>query len=164
MSEIMPEDLVTREEAAKAVYVTEAMVSYWTRKGRANKYFVLGNKKEFLVSMAEIVYASHWRENEIARITSGEYDSVGRMITRAEAAELLYVSEPQISNYCRRGYLTRHYLLDNKKTYFLELDEVLQVTMKRKKVEEKRVHDLKMRYWENPFPRDERGQRFVKHG
>lgn len=155
-------DLVTRAAAAKALYVTEGMISYWIRKGRAKKYYLEGSTRYYLVSMAEMRYAADWQQNELDRFASEELDAQNRYVTRSEAAKLLYVEEPQISYYCKRGYLSKHYVLGSGRTYMLLLDEVLQLPLRRKQVEERRVHDLRVNYKKNPPPRDARGQRFVR--
>lgn len=110
--------LVTPTEAAKAVFVTNGMISYWIRKDRVRKHYVVnGNKRNYLVDLDEVKQASKWKENLSKTLPEN-------LITRQEAAQLLWVGENEISYYARMGYITKHYVLGNKYHYLVDRDEV----------------------------------------
>lgn len=110
--------LVTPTEAANAVFVTKGMISYWIRKNRVQKHYVPnGNKRNYLVDLDEVKQASKWKEALFETLPEN-------LITRQEAAELLWVGENEISYYARMGYITKHYVLGNKYHYLVDRDEV----------------------------------------
>ena len=114
-------NLVTMKEAAKAVFVTPEMICYWIRKGHVVKHSVPGKKRSYLVDLDEVKAAQAYSKVRFrSRADEG-------MVTRAEAAEILWVSVGEISHYIRRGYLTRHYVLGNNYNYLLSLEEVKAV-------------------------------------
>jgi hypothetical protein len=47
------------------------------------------------------------------------------LITREEAARLLWTSKESIGYYVRMGYIKRHYVLGNNYHYLVDRDEVL---------------------------------------
>jgi len=117
-------NLVTMKEAAKAVFVTPEMICYWIRKGHVVKHSVPGRKRSYLVDLDEVKAAQAYSKVRFrSRADEG-------MVTRAEAAEILWVSVGEISHYIRRGYLTRHYVLGNNYNYLLSLEEVKAVPAK----------------------------------
>jgi DNA-binding transcriptional MerR regulator len=110
--------LVTPKEAAQAFYVTQSMIPYWIRKGRIKKHYVLANKRNYLVDLDEIEIAS----KGMAGIKSKAPEN---LITREEAAKLIWTSKESIAYYVRMGYIKRHYVLGNKYHYLVDRDEVL---------------------------------------
>jgi hypothetical protein len=112
------------KEAAKAVFVTKEMVGYWIRKGHVAKHPLPGSQRNYLVDLDEVKAAQAYSKVRFrSRADEG-------MVTRAEAAEILWVSVGEISHYIRRGYLTRHYVLGNNYNYLLSLEEVKAVPAK----------------------------------
>lgn len=114
-------NLVTPKEAAKAVYVAKEMISYWVRKGRVTRHYVEGNTRNYLVDLDEVRAAQAYSKVRFkSRLDEG-------LITREDAAKLLWVSVGEISHYIREGYLTRHYVVGNDYNYLLSLEEVKAV-------------------------------------
>lgn len=114
-------NLVTPKEAAKAVFVTREMIAYWVKKGHVTKHPIAGHKRNYLVDLDEVKHAQAYSK---VRFKSRKEDG---LITRAEAAQLLWVSVGEISHYIREGYLTKHYVVGNDYNYLLKLEEVESV-------------------------------------
>jgi predicted site-specific integrase-resolvase len=111
-------NLVTPKEAAKASYVTLGMIAYWIRKGRVKKHYVLDSTWRYLVDLDEIKKASKGMEGMKA-------DAPPNLITREEAAQLIWTSKGSIGYYVRMGYLKRYYVLGNRYHYLVDRDEVI---------------------------------------
>lgn len=114
-------NLVPVKEAAKAVYVTKEMVGYWIRKGHVAKHPIPGSQRNYLVDLDEVKAAQAYSK---VRFKSRPEEG---LITRTEAAKLLWVSVGEISHYIREGYLTKHYVVGNDYNYMLSLEEVKAV-------------------------------------
>ena len=112
-------NLVTPKKAAEKVFVTRGMIFYWIRKGRVKKHYVLEHGYNYLVDLNEVIAAT-----EGHKANAKNYPN---LITVAEAAKLVFVSEPSIRYYVSRGYLQRHRVLENQKYYLVDKDEVLYV-------------------------------------
>jgi predicted site-specific integrase-resolvase len=111
-------NLVTRNEAAKSVFVTVGMISYWVKKGRIKKYPIAGTSRNYLVDLDEVKKASEWKKYLIE-------DLPDNLITRQEAAKLLWVQNAEISYYARMGYIKKYYVFGNKYNYLVDRDEIL---------------------------------------
>lgn len=111
-------NLVTAKEAAKAFYVTHSMIAYWIRKGKVKKHYVLDSTWRYLVDLEEVRVASKGMEG----IKESMPDN---LITREEAAELLWTSKESIAYYVQMGYIKRHYVFGNDYHYLVDRDEVL---------------------------------------
>ena len=144
--------LVTPTEAANAVFVTKGMISYWIRKDRVRKHYVEnGNKRNYLVDLGEVKQASKWKDTLMDTLPEN-------LITRQEAAALLWVGENEISYYARMGYITKHYVLGNKYHYLVDRDEVqAQVKLIPQRVEARKPV---LREYALKQPKDKRG-RFI---
>jgi hypothetical protein len=112
-------NLVTANEAAKALYVTRGMVHYWIRKGRVKKHKG-SNNWNFLVDMEEARFASRWQENIMEQHPD--------LITKEEAADLLLLSKRSVSYYVDTGRLNKYYVLGSDKYYLLSRDEVIELS------------------------------------
>ena len=112
-------NLVTANEAAKALYVTRGMIHYWIRKGRVKKHKG-SNDWNFLVDMEEARFASNWQKN----ILEANPD----LITKEEAADLLLLSKRSVSYYVDTGRLKKYYVLCSDKYYLLHKDEVIELS------------------------------------
>lgn len=110
--------LVTPKEAAKTLFVTVGMVHYWIRKGRLKKY-QNSNGWNFLVDLEEARFASKWKRN----ILNTNPD----LITRGEAADMLFLSERSVSYHVSVGHLKKYYVLGDSKHYLLHRDEVTEL-------------------------------------
>lgn len=125
-------NLVTTDEAAKAFYVTRGMISYWIKKGRIQKHYVLGSNWSYLVDLDEIETASKGMEGIKETVPEN-------LITREEAAKLIWVSKESIGYYVRMGYIKRHYVLGNKYHYLVDRDEVLaQIDLIQKRMDDRK--------------------------
>lgn len=111
-------NLVTAKEAAKTFYVTHSMIAYWIKKGRVKKHYVLGSTWQYLIDLDEVKIASEGMEGIKASAPSN-------LITREEAAKLIWTSTESIGYYVRMGYIKRHYVLGNNYHYLVDRDEVL---------------------------------------
>jgi predicted site-specific integrase-resolvase len=131
--------LVTPKDAAKAVYVTTGMISYWVRKGYVIRHIPEGNTRNYLVDLDEVKAAQAYSRT---RFKSRKDEG---LLTREEAARVLWVGVSEISHYIRQGYLTRHYLLGNKYNYLLSLEEVKAVPDKIYERMENRKPELRER-------------------
>lgn len=110
--------LVTPKEAAQAFYVTQPMIAYWIRKGRIQRHYVLDSKRNYLVDLDEIEVASKGMEGI-------KENAPENLITREEAAKLIWTSKESIAYYVRMGYIKKHYVFGNKYHYLVDRDEVL---------------------------------------
>jgi hypothetical protein len=143
--------LVTPKVAAKEVFVTGSMISYWVKKGRVKKYPIEGMSRNYLVDLDEVRKAFNWK-NQIIENRNDD------LISRSEAAALLYVEETVISYYARRGYIKKYYVFGNDFHYLVSKSEVLaQVEEIQKRVAE---HGEKLRkhYLANPQMKDRHGK------
>jgi hypothetical protein len=111
-------NLVTAKEAAKTFYVTHSMVAYWIKKGKVKKHYVLGSTWQYLIDLDEVEIASKGMDGIKA-------NAPDNLITREEAARLLWTSKESIGYYVRMGYIKRHYVLGNNYHYLVDRDEVL---------------------------------------
>lgn len=124
--------LVTPREAAKAFYVTPAMIGYWLRKGRIQRHYIKGSTWRYLVDLDEIKVASKGMEGM-------KTSAPTNLITREEAAKLIWVSKESIGYYVRMGYIKRHYVLGNRYHYLVDRDEVLaQVDLIQKRIDDRK--------------------------
>ena len=110
-------NLVTPSEAAKAVFVATSMIGYWVKKGRVQKHYVLNNKRNYLVDLDEVKKAQAWKEELKSSLPEN-------LISRKEAADLLWVTETEIGYYARMGYIKKYYVFGNKYHYLVDRDEV----------------------------------------
>jgi len=111
-------NLVTAKEAANTFYVTYSMVAYWIKKGKVKKHYVLGSTWQYLVDLEEVELASKGMDGMKSNAPSN-------LITREEAAQLLWTSKESIGYYVRMGYIKRHYVLGNNYHYLVDRSEVL---------------------------------------
>jgi hypothetical protein len=111
--------LITPMEASQAVYVTRGMIHYWVRKGRVQKHYTEGNSYNYLVDLDEVIKAQNWKEELMKTFPKD-------LITRNQAADLLWVSASEISYYARKGYIQKYYVLGNSKNYLVSESEVRQ--------------------------------------
>jgi hypothetical protein len=143
--------LVTPKVAAKEVFVTGSMISYWVKKGRVKKYPIEGMSRNYLVDLDEVRKAFNWK-NEIIENRNDD------LISRSEAAALLYVEETVISYYARRGYIKKYYVFGNDFHYLVSKSEVLaQVEEIQKRIAE-HADKLRKHYLANPQMKDRHGK------
>lgn len=55
IKQTVPENLITREEAGKLIWVSKASIGYYARMGYIKKHYVLGNKYHYLVDRDEVL-------------------------------------------------------------------------------------------------------------
>lgn len=140
--------LVTVKEAAKVVFVTPAMVGYWVRKGKVQRHYTNDSKFFYLVDLDEVRQASKGMQALIESAPSN-------LITRKEAAEMLWVSEKEISYYAKMGYITKYHVLGNRYHYLVDRDEVrAQVKLIPQRIEARKP---RLREHARSQPKDERG-------
>lgn len=113
-------NLVTRKEAAKAIYMSEGILSYWVRKGRLDKHEVSKSGRFYLVDLDQAKKLSKMTKRELLRESIPD-----NLISTKEAASLLHVTDKQITYYAKKGYIKKHYVLGNDKHYLVDRDEVL---------------------------------------
>ena len=143
--------LVTPKVAAKEVFVTGSMISYWVKKGRVKKYPIEGMSRNYLVDLDEVRKAFNWK-NQIIENRNDD------LISRSEAAALLYVEETVISYYARRGYIKKYYVFGNDFHYLVSKSEVLaQVEEIQKRIAE-HADKLRKHYLANPQMKDRHGK------
>jgi DNA-binding transcriptional MerR regulator len=111
-------NLVTPNEAARSVFVTRGMIAYWVRRGSVKKHYSFTNQYNYLVDLDEVVLASKGRSGVINM-------QPDNLITRQEAADLLWVTAQEITYYVSKGYIKKHYVLGNDYNYLIDKDEVL---------------------------------------
>ena len=51
----VPENLITREEAGKLIWVSKESIGYYVRMGYLKRHYVLGNKYHYLVDRDEVL-------------------------------------------------------------------------------------------------------------
>ena len=146
-------NLVTPKEAAKAVFVTGGMISYWIRKGLVKKHYVLGHQRQYLVDLDEIKAAQNFCRNRFSS------QPEKNLVTPREAADILWVGVAEIRYYARMGYIKKHYVFGNDYHYLVDLDEVKAQPREMKKRMDSRKPVL--REYALKHPKDERGW-FVK--
>lgn len=145
--------LVTSKEAAKRVFVTRSMISYWVRKGRVKKYPIDGMTRNYLVDLDEVKLAGNWKE---ALVESLSEDT--DLITREEAARLLSVEDTVISYYARRGYIKKYFVFGNDYHYLVSRAEILSQIEETQKRIEKHAQQLREHYLANPQMKDRHGK------
>jgi DNA-binding transcriptional MerR regulator len=111
-------NLVTAKEAANTFYVTYSMVAYWVKKGKVKKHYVLGSTWQYLVDLEEVEIASKGMDGIKSNVPSN-------LITREEAAKLIWTSKESIGYYVRMGYIKKHYVFGNNYHYLVDREEVL---------------------------------------
>ena len=141
-------NLVTAKEAAQSVFVSVAMVGYWVRKGKVKRHYTNDTKYFYLVDLDEVRQASKGMKGLIEA-------SPPNLITRKEAAELLWVGENEISYYANMGYITKYHVLGNDYHYLVDRDEVRAQV----KLIPQRIEARKPRLREHALsqPKDSRG-------
>lgn len=112
--------LVTRKEAAKTIYMSEGVLSYWMRNGRLTKHPIPGKSRQYLVDLDEVKSLVGRSKRELLM-----KDISPDLITVNQAADLIYVTTRQISYYISMGYIKQHYVLGNKRNYLVSREEVL---------------------------------------
>lgn len=113
-------NLVTRKEAAKAIYMSEGILTYWIRLGRLDTHPVAGSSRKHLVDLDQAIELSQKTKRAILR-----KDISNNLISTQEAGRLIYVTDRQICYYANRGYINKHYVLGNDRHYLVDRDEVL---------------------------------------
>lgn len=141
-------NLVTPKEASKEVYVSVSMIRYWVKKGKVKKHYKTENEYFYLVDLDEVKQASKGMQGLIESAPKN-------LITRKDAADLLWVTETEISYYASMGYIKRHYVLGNKYNYLVDKDEVKAQV----KLIPERIEARKPRLREHALsqPKDRRG-------
>ena len=105
------------KEAAKLAYVTPGMVYYWVKDNRLATHPDPKRPRSYLVDLDEV--------KRLARTTKLEERPAANLISRKEAADLIYVGDRMICYYVKMGYIKAHYVLGNDKHYLVDRDEVL---------------------------------------
>lgn len=113
-------NLVTRKEAAKAIYMSEGILSYWARDGRLTKHRIPGKTRQYLVNLDEVKELATKSKRELLMKNIPD-----NLITTLQASKLLYVTDRQICYYAKQGYIKRHYVLGNDVHYLVDREEVL---------------------------------------
>jgi excisionase family DNA binding protein len=144
--------LLTPKQAADLRQVSVATIHYWVKTGKLKPH---RQGRNLLLSQTEL--ESLKTPNKVPQPTE-EHRAQG-LITRAEAAQLLWVTERQISYYTKMGYVKRHYVLGNKKHYLVKETEVrAQVELIPQRIEARKPI---LRAYALNQPKDARGW-FVK--
>ena len=112
--------LVTRKEAAKAIFMSEGILTYWARDGRLTKYPVAGKSRQYLVDLYQVKSLAGKSKRELLM-----KDTSANLITTNEAAKLIHVTPRQISYYIKMGYIKQHFVLGNKRNYLVDREEIL---------------------------------------
>lgn len=112
--------LVTRKEAAKTIYMSEGILSYWVREGRLTKHPIPGRNRTYLVNLDEVKELASRNKRDLLMKSIPD-----NLITTREAGRLLSVTDRQICYYASRGYIAKHYVLGNDRHYLVDRDEVL---------------------------------------
>lgn len=110
--------LLTPKEVAKELFVTVGMIHYWIRKGRLKKH-PTSNGYNYLVDLEEARFASNWKKN----VAEANPD----LITKKEAADMLFLTERSVSYHISVGHLKRYYVLGDNRHYLLHKDEVVEL-------------------------------------
>lgn len=113
-------NLVTRKEAAKAIYMSEGIIAYWVRLGRLKTYPIASSSRKHLVNLDEAKELSRKTKRAILRS-----DIPSNLISTQEAGALIYVTDRQICYYASKGYIKKHYVLGNDRHYLVDKNEVL---------------------------------------
>jgi len=112
--------LVTRKEAAKTIYMSVGILSYWLRDGRLTKHPIPGRTREYLVDLDEVKELASKNKRDLLM-----KNIPANLITTLEAGKLLSVTDRQICYYANRGYIAKHYVLGNDRHYLVDREEVL---------------------------------------
>lgn len=112
--------LVTRKEAAKRIYMSEGILSYWARDGRLTKHRLPGKTRQYLVDLDEVKELASKNKRHLLMKNIPD-----NLITTLEAGKLLFVTDRQICYYANKGYIKKHYVLGNDRHYLVDKDEVL---------------------------------------
>ena len=137
------------KEAAKNTYVTSAMIYYWVRNGRLKKYQVDGLSRNYHVDLDEVI--------RVSKTDRFSERPAGNLISRKEAADLIWVGDRMICYYVKMGYITAHYVFGNDKHYLVDRDEVLAQP---KLIQERMRHTARLKELSEhakTLPRDSRG-------
>lgn len=145
--------LVTSKQAAKSVFVTRAMISYWVKKGRIKKYPIDGMTRNYLVDLDEVKLAGNWKEDLVESLSEDK-----DLITRNEAARILGVEETVISYYARKGYINKHYVFGNDYHYLVSRAEIVSQIEETQKRIENHAQQLREHYLANPQMKDRHGK------
>jgi len=140
--------LLTPKQSAELKQVSVATIHYWVKTGKLKPH---RQGRNLLLSQAEL--ESLATPNKVPQPTE-EHRALG-LITRAEAARLLWVTERQISYYTKMGYVKRHYVFGNKKHYLVKAEEVkAQVQLIPQRIEARKPI---LRAYAMKQPKDARG-------
>jgi len=113
--------LITPHEAAKLAFVTDTMITHWTKSGLLKKYPTANfHKRNYLVDSEEVKNIMGLSKFEIIL---KRYS--GRLISTKEAADILKVGTRMISYYAQMGYIKRHYVYGNKIHFAVDRYEIL---------------------------------------
>jgi hypothetical protein len=110
-------NLVRVKEASDFAYVTTAMIYHWVSDGRLAKHPDSKRPRSYLVDLNEV--------KRLARTGKLDERPAGNLISRKEAADLIYVGDRMICYYVKMGYIKAHYVFGNDKHYLVDRDEVL---------------------------------------
>jgi hypothetical protein len=110
-------NLVRVKEASELSYVTTAMVYYWVMNNRLAKHPDPKRPRSYLVDLDEV--------KRLARTSKLDERPSPNLISRKEAADLIYVGDRMICYYVKMGYIKAHYVFGNDKHYLVDRDEVL---------------------------------------
>lgn len=55
IKQTVPENLITREEAGKLIWVSKESIGYYVRMGYIKRHYVLGNRYHYLVDRDEVL-------------------------------------------------------------------------------------------------------------
>jgi DNA-binding transcriptional MerR regulator len=114
-------NLMTTQQAADLIYSTRGALRYWVKKGMLKKYpSPDGYSRRYLIDFDEVekLFSQDWKERARENLPDN-------LISRKEAAQLLWINERSIGYYVRRGHLKKHYAFGNDYNYLLDRDEVL---------------------------------------
>ena len=160
VSNVTPRDerrqmkLVTVREAAETVFVTRQLLDHLLKTGRITKYPNAPKQKyKHFVDLDEVqeYMAADWKDKKRKSLPEN-------LISRKEAAELLWVKTKQISYYVRHGYIKPHYVFGNDYHYLVDRDEVLaqaRLIPERLAARAPRLREAALRQNQ---PKDERGK------
>ena len=114
-------NLMTTQQAADLIYSTRATLRYWVKKGMLKKYpSPDGYSRRYLIDFDEVekLFSQDWKERARENLPDN-------LISRKEAAKLLWINERSIAYYVRRKHLKKYYVFGNDYNYLLDRDEVL---------------------------------------
>ena len=111
---------MTATEASKKAFCHSGTILHHVREGHLKKYPMGGNyKKRFWVDLDEVMEVVGRSHLEHKSRNAPEH-----LVTTLEAARRMGVTIQTIENHIKKGYGTKHYVLDSDKFYLVDILEL----------------------------------------